>query len=152
AVRRVGGSDGASEAFCCPDSGQTAYVASGKRMATDWPTEETRRITSVFAAAGGTWGSDGTILYAEWASGLYTVPVSGDGPARRIATLDRDAEDIAFAWPQFFPDNRRFLYQVRSLDAERAGVYVGDLRTKQSFKLLDTTSFAALAPPNHLLH
>ena len=61
---------------------------------------------------------------------IYTVPASGDGPARRIATLDRDAEDIAFAWPQFFPDNRRFLYHVRSLDAERAGVYVGDLRTK----------------------
>ena|GEM_PF-3595130 len=151
-LRRLDGSDGASKPFWSPDSRQIAYFANGKLNATDLPTEETRTITSVFAAAGGTWGSDGTILYAEWASGLYTVPASGDGPARRIATLDRDAEDIAFAWPQFFPDNRRFLYQVRSLDAERAGVYVGDLRTKQSFKLLDTTSFAALAPPNHLLH
>jgi len=151
-LRRLDSSDGASKPFWSPDSRQIAYFANGKLNATDLASGATRTITTVFAAAGGTWGSDGTILYAEWASGLYAVPASGDGNVRRIETLDREEDDIAFAWPQFFPDDRRFLYQVRSLDRERAGVYVGDLKTQQSFKLLDTTSFAALAPPHHLLH
>ena len=35
------------------------------------------------------------------------------------AKLDRDAQDIAFAWPQFLPDGRRFLYQIVSLDPAR---------------------------------
>ncbi|MBN1239975.1 MAG: winged helix-turn-helix domain-containing protein, partial [Gammaproteobacteria bacterium] len=151
-LKRLDGSDGASKPFWSPDSRQIAWFANGKLNATDLASGATRTITTVFAAAGGTWGSGGTILYAEWASGLYAVPASGDGHVRSIETLDRDEDDIAFAWPQFFPDDRRFLYQVRSLDRERAGVYVGDLETQQSVKLLETTSFAALAPPHHLLH
>src|SRR5690606_31994681 len=151
-LRRLDGSDGASKPFWSPDSRQIAWFANGKLNATELASGATRTITNVFAAGGGTWGSDGTILYAEWASGLSAVPASGDGHVRPIETLDREEDAIAFAWPQFLPDDRRFLYQVRSLDRERAGVYVGDLETQQSVKLLDTTSFAALAPPHHLLH
>jgi eukaryotic-like serine/threonine-protein kinase len=151
-LRRLAGSEGASKQFWSPDGRQIAYFANGKLNATDLASDTTRTITTVFAAGGGSWGSDGTILFAEWASGLYAVPASGDGNVKVIATLDREEDDIAFAWPQLFPDNRRFLYQIRSLDPERTGLYVGDLKTQQNFKLLDTTSFAALAPPHHLLH
>ena len=151
-LKRLEGSVGASKPFWSPDSRQIAYFANGKLNATDFLSDTTRTITTVFAAGGGTWGSDGTILFAEWASGLFAVPASGDGNVRKIATLDREEGDIALAWPQFFPDDRRFLYQVVSLDAKRTGVYVGGLKKQQSLKLLDTSSFAALAPPHHLLH
>ena len=39
-----------------------------------------------------------------------------------------------------------------SLDAARSGVYVGDLDTRRSVRLLDTESPAVFAPPRHLLH
>jgi serine/threonine-protein kinase len=102
-------------------------------------------------AAGGTWAPDDTILFADWAKGLYSVRASGSEPAL-VAPLDQAAQDIAFAWPQFFPDGRRFLYQIVSLDAARTGVYLGDLDTRDSVRLLDTESPAVFAPPRHLLH
>jgi DNA-binding winged helix-turn-helix (wHTH) protein len=151
-LRRLPNTTGASKPFWSPDARQLGYFANGKLVAIDLASETTRTIAPVFAAAGGSWGSDDTILFAEWASGLFTVPASGDGNVRTVATLDRDADDIAFAWPQFLPDNRRFIYQIVSLDAARSGVFVGNIDGTPSSKLLHTTSSATLAPPNRLLH
>ena len=102
--------------------------------------------------AGGTWAPDDTILFALWPSGLYAVPASGDGRVEAIAKLDRDARDIAFAWPQFLPDGRRFLYQIVSLDPARSGAYVGNLDTRESFRLLAGNSAATFAAPRHVLY
>jgi len=92
------------------------------------------------------------ILFALWPSGLYAVPASGDGRVETVAKLDREARDIAFAWPQFLPDGRRFLYQVVSLDTARSGVYVGNLDTHESFRLLAGDSAATYAAPRHVLY
>jgi Tol biopolymer transport system component/DNA-binding winged helix-turn-helix (wHTH) protein len=151
-LRRLDGTDGASKPFWSPDSGGIAFFANGSLIALDLGSESTQTVATVFAAGGGTWGADDTILFAEWTGGLYAVPASGDGDVATVATLDRQADDIAFAWPQFFPDSRRFLYQVVSLDPTRSGVYVGDLLSGEHFRLLETTSAATLAPPHHVLH
>ena len=151
-LRPLRGTAGASKPFWSPDSRHIGFFANGQLLAIAIADESLRTIAPVFAAAGGTWGPDDTILFAEWTHGLVAVPASGDGAVRTVSVLDRDAGDIAYAWPQFFPDGRQFLYQIVSLDAERSGIYVGSLGTEQHFKLLDTSSSAALAPPRHLLH
>ncbi len=151
-LRPLGDTAGASKPFWSPDSRHIGFFADGQLRAIEIADDSVRTITTVFAAAGGAWSPDGTILFAEWANGLYAVPASGDGTVRTVAVLDRNAEDIAYAWPQFFPDGRQFLYQIVSLDAERSGIYVGDLETERHVKLLATSSSAALAPPHHLLH
>jgi hypothetical protein len=152
ALERLDGTAGASKPFWSPDSRRIAYFAQGKLLTYDLDDDSTRIITTVFAEAGGTWGPDDTILFAEWASGLYSIRASGDGEVATIATLDRNAEDIAYAWPQFFSDGRRFLFQIVSLDADRTGIYIGDLESDRTVKLLDTTSVATLAPPHYVLH
>jgi DNA-binding winged helix-turn-helix (wHTH) protein/Tol biopolymer transport system component len=149
---RLPGTAGASKPFWSPDSRRIAYFAKGELRVTDIDGAAPRTLTPVFAAAGGSWGPDDTILFAEWSSGLYAIPVSGDGGLETIVTLDREAKDIAYAWPQFMGDSRRYLYQIMSLDPDRSGIYAGDRATQQSVKLLGTTSPAILAPPNHLLH
>lgn len=151
-LRPLPGTTGASKPFWSPDSRRIGFFAGGQLRAIDLADESLRKIAPVFAAAGGTWGPDDTILFAEWANGLYAVPASGDGTVRTVAELDRDAEDIAYAWPQFFPDGRQFLYQIVSLDPARSGIHVGDLDTERHYKLLDTSSSATLAPPHHVLY
>ena len=74
--------------------------------------ESLRTIAPAFAAAGGAWGPDGMILIAELPHDLVAVPASGDGAARTVAALDRDAGDIAYAWPQFFPDGRHVVLRT----------------------------------------
>lgn len=151
-VWQVPGTQQVSKPFWSPDSRQLGYFANGKLLTTDLYGNTIEAVTAVGSPAGATWGADNRILFADWPRGLFVVPASGDGEIQQVASLEGDAEDIALAWPQFLPDNRRYIYQVVSLVPERTGVYVGDLESGQSFKLLDTTSPATLAPPYHLLH
>jgi Tol biopolymer transport system component len=151
-LRLIEGTAGASKPFWSPDSTRIGFFANGKLVATDLNGASLQTIATVVGGAGAAWGPDDTILFAEWANGLYSIPASGDGEVKTIASLDREAGDIVLAWPQFLPDGRRFLYQIVSLDPVRTGAHVGDVDTLQSFRLLDTTSPATLVPPNYVLH
>jgi DNA-binding winged helix-turn-helix (wHTH) protein/Tol biopolymer transport system component len=151
-LKRLERTDGASKPFWAPDSRRLGFFANGKLKTVDVRDGSVREVASVgVSPAGGTWSPDDTILYADWAKGLYSVRASGAVPDL-VASLDRALQDIAFSWPQFLPDGRHFLFQIVSLDAARTGVYVGDIDTRRSFRLLDTESPAVFAPPRHLLH
>jgi serine/threonine-protein kinase len=151
-LRRLESTDGASRIFWSPDSGRLGFFTNGDLKTVDVRDGEVKLVAVVgLSAAGGAWAPDGTILFADWAKGLYTVRPSRPEPVL-VTALDQAARDIAVAWPQFLPDGRHFLSQVVSLDAARTGVYVGDLDTRRSERVLDTDSPAVFAPPRHLLH
>jgi Tol biopolymer transport system component len=152
-LERLAGTEDAAKPFWSPDSRRIGFFANGKLVTLDVASRALRTIAAVdVVVAGGTWGPDDTILFALWPSGLYSVPASGDGRVEAVAKLDREARDIAFAWPQFLPDGRRFLYQIVSLDPARSGAYVGSLDTNESFRLLGGDSAATFAAPRHVLY
>ena len=153
ALGRIPGTEGATKPFWSPDARRIGFFSNGKLMTVDLAGRSLRIVAAVdVVVAGGTWSSDDTILFALWPSGLYAVPASGDGHVETVAKLDREARDIAFAWPQFLPDGRRFLYQIVSLDPARSGVHVGSLDTHASHRLLPGASAATFAAPRHLLY
>ncbi len=153
ALERLPETDDASKPFWAPNSRRMGFFSNGKLMTVDLASRAVVNVADVdVVVAGGAWAPDDTILFALWPSGLYAVPASGDGDVEVIATLDREARDIAFAWPQFLPDGRRFLYQIVSLDPERSGVHVGSLDADQSFRLLAGDSAATFAAPRHVLY
>lgn len=152
-LERLAGTDGASKPFWSPDSRRIGFFANGKLKTLDADGGAPRTVADVdVVVAGGTWNADDTILFALWPSGLYAVPANGDGSVETIAKLDREARDIAFAWPQFLPDGRRFLYQIVSLDPVRSGAYVGNLETRESVRLYSGSSAATFAAPRHVLY
>lgn len=152
-IRRLDGATGASSPFWAPDSRRIAFFADGQLAAIDIANGQRRSISAVaLATAGGTWAHDSTIVFAEWPNGLYAVPASGDGAPTPVVRLDSSAGDISISWPQFLPGRRRFIYHVTSLDHERTGTYVGDLDTRERYRLIDAESPAVFAPPNYLLH
>lgn len=153
ALERLAGTEGASKPFWSPDSGRIGFFANGKLLTVDASGRALRAVAPVdVVVAGGAWGPDDTILFALWPSGLFAVPTNGDGGVEAVAKLDREARDIAFAWPQFLPDGRRFLYQIVSLDPARSGAYVGNLDTGESRRLLAGSSAATFAAPRHVLY
>jgi eukaryotic-like serine/threonine-protein kinase len=153
ALERLPETDDAAKPFWSPDSRRIGFFSNGKLLTVDIASRAVATVAAVdVVVAGGTWAPDDTILFALWPSGLYAVPASGDGRVEAVAKLDREARDIAFAWPQFLPDGRRFLYQIVSLDPARSGAYVGSLDTRESFRLLAGDSAATFAAPRHVLY
>jgi DNA-binding winged helix-turn-helix (wHTH) protein/Tol biopolymer transport system component len=152
-AQRLTGTDGATKPFWSPDSRRLAFFANGRLAAVDLSGDSTSVIADgIDAPAGGTWGPDDTVVYADWPRGLFAVRASGGATARPLRALDRSARHIAHAWPQFLPDGRRFLYQVVSLDPATTGIYIGALDGTADARLLATKSAAAFAPPHHVVH
>lgn len=151
-ARLVSGSRAATMPFWSPDSTRLGFFAGGKLLTTGLHDSSASAIAPVSAAAGASWNADDTILFAVWNHGLFTVPADGSAQPAALLTLERDTRDIAFAWPQFLPDGRSFLYQIVSLDSTRVGAWLGNVDTRQSHKLLDTASAATFAPPRYVLH
>jgi predicted Ser/Thr protein kinase len=98
-ARALAGTEGADFPFWSPDSRSLGFFAGGKL----------KRIESAggppvvladAVARGGSWGSDGTILFTPtYVSGLYRVPASGGG-AFSVTAVDVSREETSHRWPQ----------------------------------------------------
>ena len=150
--RLLPGTDGAAHAFFSPDGQQIAFFRNGELVATDLSSGRLRTIATVHGApAGGSWGTGGVIVFAEWMTGLFAVRAEG-GHVSSVTRLDHTALDVAHAWPHFLPDGEHFLYQVVSPDNTRAGVYVSNVDGRTSTRLLDEAAAATYVPPGFLLY
>jgi len=74
---------------------------------------------------GGAWTSSGMIVFAPDAilSGLNRVPAEGGLP-EPATLLDASRGETSHWWPVALPDGNHFLYYVRSIDADRRGIYI----------------------------
>jgi DNA-binding winged helix-turn-helix (wHTH) protein/Tol biopolymer transport system component len=152
AIRRLPDTEGATSPFFSPDGRTVAFFRGGQLVAAEVTGTRQRTIAPVGGApAGGSWGADDVIVFAEWMIGLFAVAATG-GPVAPVTRLDHTALDVAHAWPQFLPDGRRFLYQVVSPDNTRAGVYVSSLDSRTSTRLLDDAAAAMYVGPGFLLY
>ena len=95
---------------------------------------------------GGTWSSNGTILFAPSpTSGLFRVAADG-GIATPVTMLDSGRKEVSHRWPWFLPDGRHFLYVTTG----PTKMYVGSLDSQERVELLEPDS-KALYSAGHLL-
>jgi Tol biopolymer transport system component len=101
---------------------------------------------------GGTWAGD-TILFSPAPSApLQRVSASGGSP-KPLRALNAAAGEIGEWRPQFLPDGHRFILLVVNSQAERIGVYLGDLVKPESRKqLLNVAATTLYSPPGFLLY
>jgi Tol biopolymer transport system component len=142
-VQRVGsatviplaGTQGASFPFLSPDGTQVAFFANGKlqKMAISGGTPQV--LAGALAARGGSWGSQGIIIYAPDAqSPLHRINVDGTGAAEVTQEI-RIAADQSHRWPLFLPDGNHFLFWAGNFgngkDDRTSGIYLSSLDGKE---------------------
>ena len=148
--RPLPGTDNASCPFWSPDNAAVGFFADGKLKRIDVDTGSVRTLTPALSC-GGSWNSDGTILFSSPMFGpISRISAAGGGltAATRITHTDRPRQ-TGHRFPQFLPDGRQFLYYAVG-DADGRGVYVADLNGSRPRRLIDADAAAVYHSSGHL--
>ena len=147
AFQRLGGTEEASQPFWSPDSRYIAFVAGAHLKKVGIGGGAPQDICEVQGFTGGTWSSEGTILFGS-AKGLYRVSAEG-GKAAAMTTLD--PQENGHFWPSFLPDAHHYLYLAWSAQPANRSVLIGKLDSKDKTKLMTAESNAMYADPGYVL-
>jgi serine/threonine protein kinase len=151
--RALAGTDGGFYPFWSPDSRSIGFFNDGKLKVIDLDGGLVRELASAPNPLGGTWNSDGTILFTPNYTGpIFRISVTG-GDAAMVTRVE--GQQSSHRFPLFLPDGRHFLYYVpggtnSNVLTEARGVYVGQLDAASTIRLLDADAEAAYAPPGYL--
>jgi eukaryotic-like serine/threonine-protein kinase len=143
------GTEDASLPFWSPDSRWIGFFAEGKLQKIAAGGGAAQAIASVADPRGGSWGSADTILFGNGATAISRVSSAG-GTVTSATLLDAARQEGSHRWPQFLPDGRHFLYNMRGGTVEQNGVYVGALDGKTKKFLVQGFTNAAYFPPGYL--
>ncbi|MGP0074806.1 MAG: protein kinase domain-containing protein [Bryobacteraceae bacterium] len=148
-VRPLLGTEGAYSPFWSPDSKSIAFFAEGKLRRMDLASPSPTTICNVLTGRGGTWTSDGRILFADLATAIWQVPATGGTPTP-FTKLDAANGDAAHYWPQVLPGGN-FLYLAQSAKPDSSGVYAASLANPNHRVRLVTTDTSAIYASGYLL-
>jgi eukaryotic-like serine/threonine-protein kinase len=143
-ARPVPGTEGAIYPFWSADSRAIGFFAGGKLKTTPMEGASPSVVCDAPLGRGGTWNSDGTILFAPtFASGLFQVASSGGTP--QPVTKPEKSKHDSHRWPLFLPDGRHFLYLAITHNSPRDpnnGIYFASLDGKENRFLMQANSQA----------
>jgi Tol biopolymer transport system component len=141
-MHAVPGTDGAAYPFFSPDGRSIGYFASETLRTVDLEKESVRTLCRARNPRGGTWGPDGTILFAANIGGeIDRVPAAG-GESSRILAVSADVASLR--WPCFLPDGRRFLAFSWNANG-KSGLVAGALDSSATVPVMPTDSGAVFA-------
>src|SRR5207248_3513173 len=107
--RALPGTEGASFPFWSPDGRAIGFFAGDKLKRIDVAGGTPLVVADVPNARGGTWSTDGVILFVSGVTGpIQRVPARG-GPVERVTQVNAGSGP-AHRLPQFLPGGKRFLF------------------------------------------
>jgi serine/threonine protein kinase/Tol biopolymer transport system component len=151
AAQPLEGTEGASFPFWSPDGHSLGFFANGSLDRIDAAGGQAIAVAQAPQGRGGSWGSDGTLLYAPGATdGLYRVAASGGSP-QEVTKLSNARLETTHRWPQFLPDGKHFLFFARSGADQASATYAASLGGGEPKLLVLADASAVYAPPGYLL-
>jgi WD40 repeat protein len=149
----LAGTEGTVTFFWSPDSRYIAFQSAGRLKKIDIAGGPPQTVCEgVGVLLGGSWNSDGVILFGSNNGPILRVPSAG-GAASPVTKMERERGEGNHTDPIFLPDGHHFLYVRRSTRAENSGVYAGSIDLppeQQSLKRIQATAFSpGYAPPRN---
>jgi eukaryotic-like serine/threonine-protein kinase len=130
--RQIADSQGAHDPFWAPDSRSVAYFKQNALWIAAIGGGESRYLCPAWNAMGGSWGVDGTILFAaDFGRAIYRIPSAG---GERVPIRLQGEHGTDLRWPSFVPgsasafiySSRRAAEEPRTIMAGRIDVAGGD--------------------------
>lgn len=153
-ARLLLGTADASCPFFSPDGNWIGFFSEGKLKKVSLVSGEVGTLCNAPVGRGGSWGSDGTIVYASsFDSALWKVPAHGGAP-RAVTNLDSASGEITHRWPEVLPGGNAVLFTVQTRGKssfDEANIAVADLRSGKHRVLLAGGTNPHYAPTGHLL-
>jgi len=150
APQKLPGTEGAGRLFWSADSKSIAFFAGGKLKKVEAAGGPPQVICDTADLLGGSWNSEGVILFAS-SKGLFRVPAVGGEPSP-VAPPDQSQKTGAPQEPYFLPDGQHYLFVSGSGQASGGAIYVGSLGSKEATRLVSAQSNAVYAEPGYLLY
>jgi len=145
--QRLPGTEDAAQPFWSADSRWIGFVTGTKLKRVEASGGPPQEICDAGGFSGGTWNSEGTILFGS-GQGLYRVSAEGGKPA---AVTSLDGSENGHFWPHFLPDRHRYLYTAWSGQAANRAIVAGTLDSKEKTRVMSTGSNATYADPGYLI-
>jgi Tol biopolymer transport system component len=120
-IRSFAGTDGAGYPFWSPDSRQIGFFATGKLRRVNLTGGAPVTICDAEVGKGGTWLTDGTIIFApSYSTAIHRVAATG-GTSEAITQLDSTHDESSHRFPRVLPGEEHFVYVVRQFGGASAG-------------------------------
>jgi serine/threonine-protein kinase len=150
----IAGTEGASAPFFSPDGRFVAFHAAGKLMRVTVSGGPPVPIADAPALRGGSWASDGSILFTGAPGmGLRRVPAEGGMPDL-LTHLDADGDERTHRWPFLLPGCDAALFTIRrkaDSSFDRARIARLALPSGSIDIILERGTDARYVPTGHLL-
>jgi eukaryotic-like serine/threonine-protein kinase len=133
--------------FWAPDSRSVGFFADGKLARIEIDGGTVRTIADAPNPLGGSWSTDGTILFTpNYAGAIFRVSASGGEPTPLTRV---EKQQASHRFPRMLPDGRHFLYYATGGDSAR-GVYVGHIDGSSTQRVLESDTAADFDVSGHL--
>jgi dipeptidyl aminopeptidase/acylaminoacyl peptidase len=117
AAKPVAGAEDAIFPFWSPDGRYVAFFGQGSLKRVEASGGPVLTICDAERGVGGTWGPDGTILFAPKPSSPLLRVLSSGGTPVPVTKLDARLHVTAHRYPKFMPDSQHFLYMTMNPSA-----------------------------------
>jgi Tol biopolymer transport system component len=151
-IRPIPGADDSFMPFISPDGLEVGFFASalaeGRLKKVSLAGGAPVTLCDAPIARGGSWGADGTIVFAPSPrSGLWRIPASGGEPRRVTTPNAANAENHRY--PQVLPDGEHVLFELLERETTSRAA-VASLRTGEQRIIMEDAAYPRYLPTGHL--
>ncbi len=142
------GTEGGRNPFWAPDSRSIGFFTDSALKRLDLGAGAPQTVAPASSGTGGTWTTDGFIVFAPSPSSRLMRVSAGGGTAVPVTTFG--PQEIGHRWPYALPDGQRFLFYAGG-PPDTAGIYLSTFDSSFPTRLTPAESAGVYHPGGWLL-
>jgi serine/threonine-protein kinase len=150
--RPIPGTGGASDHFFSPNGQWLGFFAGGKLKKVSVSGGAALTLCDVSDDFGGSWGSQGTIIFENFTGGPLQQVSDAGGTPQPLTRLEKG--EVSHAWPEFLPGGKAVLFAAEADNNNwtNAQIAVQSVGTGERRNLVQGGMYPHYAPSGHLVY